>query len=144
MKTSLPLQTGCLFVVISGYVSYGALQIGLYSEQRRSRYWSCRIFRGFTFLQHYVSEQVEHVISKVSQRLSLLHRISGLSPHNAGIFFIQVALFFLSLTMLIRYESIRTMRQKKKEEAPLGLRVVQGTVTCTRLYFASSFVAYRK
>ena len=59
------------------------LLIGLCSEQRRSgtrvvEYLGVSLSSNITYLK-----QVEHMISRVKQRLSRLHRIKRLSPHNA-------------------------------------------------------------
>ena len=51
----------------------------------------------FCFTQLCVYEQVEHVISKVKQRLGLLHRINHLLLHNACLFFFFIKVAYPSL-----------------------------------------------
>jgi len=65
-------------------------------------------------LQHYISQQVEYVISRRKQRLSPWHIIQHLSSLDACLIYSRSLMSFLSLTTLIRYGSIRIMRLKQR------------------------------
>jgi len=101
------------------------------------RYWSCWIFRGFTFLQHYVAKQVEHVISRVKQRLSRLHRIKRLSPHNA-------CLLHSSSLVLLILDYADTVWVDKDNETKTKRQNRSALLELLFLYSAYSFVAHRK
>lgn len=93
----------------SGFVSWISSRIGVCSEQRRSRCWNSRIFRVL------LSSTIAHL-----HKLNVWHlrwnKESTVYRLTMHVFFrvFQEALSFFFLTTLIGYESIRTMKQKRR------------------------------
>ena len=125
-------------------MGWKALRIGLCSEQRRSgtrvvEYLGASLSSNTTYLK-----QVEHMISRVKQRLSRLHRIKRLSPHNACLLHSsRLVLLILDYADTVWVDKDNETKTKSQNwSALLELRVVQELHA--RLYSAYSFVAHRR